>query len=82
MYTHRLYRRRSFARRRNFDINRYTTDSVVHATPLTQDAPGDTAKAMIIASTPVAGILRVRRIWLESSSASLALIYSVPSTVE
>jgi hypothetical protein len=82
MFVRRLDRRRSFARCRNFDISRSMTGSVVNATPLTEDAPGDTIKAVILASTPVAGILRMRGIWLELSSASPALIYSVTSTVE
>jgi hypothetical protein len=82
IYACRLYRRRSFGRCRNFGISRYMTGSVVNAPPLTEDPTRDTSETVIIASTPVADILKVRGFWLELSSASPTLTYSVRSTVE
>jgi hypothetical protein len=82
IYARRLYRRRSFGCCRNFCTSRYMTGSVVNAPPLAQDPPGDTSETVIIASSPLAEFLKVRDFWLELSSASPALIYSVTITVE
>jgi hypothetical protein len=82
MDTSCLYRRRSFACCRDFGISRYMIDPVVNPTPLTQYPTDHTTKTVIIASTPVPGIPKLRGFWLELSFASPAVIYFVTNTVE
>jgi hypothetical protein len=82
MDARRLSRCRSLARCRDFGISRYMTDSIVNATPLTHDPTGHTTKTVIIASTLVARIPKVRGFQLELSFPRPALIYVVTNTVE
>jgi hypothetical protein len=75
MYGRRLYRRRSFARRRGYGISRYVTDTIAFDRELPEAA---TLKTCVIAPTVTAGVRKVRGFRLELTCARpcmFALIY-------
>jgi hypothetical protein len=75
MYGRRIYRRRSFARRRGYGISRYVTDTIAFNRPLPADS---TEKVCVIAPTVTAGVRKVRGFRLELTCANpcmFALIY-------
>jgi hypothetical protein len=74
MFGCRLYRRRSFARRRSYGISRYVTDTVA----LSRETIDGTQKVCVVAATPTAGIRKVRNFRLRLSCEStcmFALVY-------
>jgi hypothetical protein len=75
MYGRRLYRRRSFARRRSYGISRYVTDTIAFSREIPE---GQTSHVCVIAPTTTAGVRKVRGFRLELTCADpcmFALIY-------
>jgi hypothetical protein len=75
MYGRRLYRRRTFVRRRGYGISRYVTDTIAFNREIPQDA---SARVCVIAPTTTAGVRKVRGFRLELTCAQpcmFALIY-------